>query len=602
LPSDFRGGRPRDEVTYTLRVFQILPACVGPDTPACLTPAETFGADRLKNELSVTVASQRPNVNEDGVFDPAGGETASAGAQVPTQLAFATQPSDTTAGQTIPAVQVAVLDVFGELVTDSAVPVTMAIGNNPGDGTLSGTTTQSSVNGIATFNNLSINNAASGYTLVASSPGLPSATSEPFDILLAAPQGTRLAFTVQPTNEIAGEPISPAIEVSVLDASGNTDTTSSALITLQIGTNPANGTLFGTLTRNAVEGVATFSSVAINNAGTGYTLVASSEGLTSATSTAFNILPQDVMFMRDTDYVSAGRGGMRGSNGAGDPLDPPGPEPPSDGTGSIVLTGVSGEITRALLYWNSPTNSTDGSANASVLFNGNVVVGTNIGLSHDNCWGFQNSHSYRADVTPLVTGEGTYTLANFRKVGPPLVDINGVSLLVFFDDGNPTNNVDVYVFDGNDSNVSSAFDSAGWDRMMGGINVPSDDRTTVSLELHVADGQNPEGADDGAIFLNDVQFLPQADRFTGNTVPGPNVSGIGNLWDISFSQIPNSFLTFGATNTLRLTSPFGGDCLGLVVAAVIVRPFVIGEDDVLAAQRPVTVRPLFASCGGGANR
>ena len=45
----------------------------------------------------------------------------------------------------------------------------------------------------------------------------------------------------------------------------------------------------GTLTVNAVAGVATFSDLSINIAADGYTLIASSAGLTSATSNSFNI-------------------------------------------------------------------------------------------------------------------------------------------------------------------------------------------------------------------------------------------------------------------------------------------------------------------------
>jgi hypothetical protein len=55
------------------------------------------------------------------------------------------------------------------------------------------------------------------------------------------------------------------------------------------GSGPGNGSLSGTLAVAASSGIATFSNLVINRIGTGYTLVASSTGLTSATSTAFNI-------------------------------------------------------------------------------------------------------------------------------------------------------------------------------------------------------------------------------------------------------------------------------------------------------------------------
>ena len=90
------------------------------------------------------------------------------------------------------------------------------------------------------------------------------------------------------------------------------------------------------------------------------------------------------------------------------------------GTGTITVTGISGRVTRALLFWNGPTNSTDPVANAAVTFAASPMIGANSGFAHDNCWGFVNSQSYRADVTGLVTGNGAYALSDFIKVGPPL--------------------------------------------------------------------------------------------------------------------------------------------------------------------------------------
>src|SRR5439155_3941519 len=83
--------------------------------------------------------------------------------------------------------------------------------------------------------------------------------------------------------------LSISVRVTARDASGNTVTSYTGLITVALGANPSGGTLAGTTSVNAVSGVATFSTLSINNAGTGYTLVASASGLTGATSTSFNI-------------------------------------------------------------------------------------------------------------------------------------------------------------------------------------------------------------------------------------------------------------------------------------------------------------------------
>src|SRR2546428_1364767 len=65
--------------------------------------------------------------------------------------------SNTVAGVAIsPAVKVQVLDQFDNLVTTDTSSVTVAIGSNPGGGTLSGTKTVAASGGVATFSTLSI--------------------------------------------------------------------------------------------------------------------------------------------------------------------------------------------------------------------------------------------------------------------------------------------------------------------------------------------------------------------------------------------------------------------------------------------------------------
>ena len=144
------------------------------------------------------------------------------------------------------------------------------------------------MNGVATFSNLSINNAGSGYTLVANSGALTFATSNTFNITTSA---TQLAFVTEPTTTAAGTSINPSVQVAVQDALGNTDPTFTGNVTVAIGANPGSGALSGTATQAAVAGVATFADLSIDKAGTGYTLSATSGALPAGTSAAFNITP-----------------------------------------------------------------------------------------------------------------------------------------------------------------------------------------------------------------------------------------------------------------------------------------------------------------------
>ena len=205
------------------------------------------------------------------------------------KIAFSVQPSNLLPGSSIsPAVAVSIEDALGNVVTTATNQITVAIGTNPSAGTLSGTLSVTAVNGVATFPNLSINNTGLGYTLTASATGFTTITSSPFsNIVFGVP--AKLAFTQQPSNVTAGSAISPSITVTVEDAANNPVNSATNSITIAIGTNPASGTLGGTLTAAAVNGVATFSTLNINKTGTGYTLTASATNLTGATSIGFNV-------------------------------------------------------------------------------------------------------------------------------------------------------------------------------------------------------------------------------------------------------------------------------------------------------------------------
>jgi uncharacterized repeat protein (TIGR01451 family) len=278
-----------------------------------------------------------------------------------------------------------------------------------------------------------------------------------------------------------------------------------------------------------------------------------SAGLFAQASTAAATPIDTKTVIRNTDFASFGVGAMRGS-----------------GSGALTVAGVSpGTVTKALLYWNGPTNSAEPSANASVTFADHGITGINIGTSSDNCWGYINGQSYRADVTSYVSGNGSYALNSFVKTGPPLVDVNGASLIVFFDDGNQTNNKDVTIVDGNDSNIANGSDPAGWDVTIPGIDYGGGQ---AHIQLHVSDGQS---FPDGAVTLNGTDLATAGQNFDGNSVPGnfaagqdPNLNGsTGNLWDIKNYPIPSGIMASPST-TLHLTSLYVSDCLSLVTALV----------------------------------
>ena len=204
---------------------------------------------------------------------------------LPAKLVFTVQPVSTTPGGTIP-VAVTVQDVFGNRVPSANNSITITIGANPGSGVLFGTTSVAAVNGVATFSGLSIGKAGT-YTLSFSSPPLAATSSLPFPV--SAAPASKLGFTIQPSTTLAGTVIAPAVTVAVQDPFGNQVMTATNSISVAIGTNAGNGVLSGTTTVVAVNGIATFPDLSINNVGTGYTLTATAAGLGGGTSAAFGI-------------------------------------------------------------------------------------------------------------------------------------------------------------------------------------------------------------------------------------------------------------------------------------------------------------------------
>ena len=174
-----------------------------------------------------------------------------------------------------------VQDQYGNTVTGDASTVTLT---SSGPGSLTGCTPSKS-SGVTTFSGCTITTAGT-YTLTATDGLLNSATSSSFIVSPAA--ASKLAFTAQPGGGTGGTAWTNQPTVTVQDAYGNT-VTGAASVTIAIGAGPVGGTLSGTKTVAAAAGVATFTGLSIDKAGTGYTLSATSGSLTGATSTAFDI-------------------------------------------------------------------------------------------------------------------------------------------------------------------------------------------------------------------------------------------------------------------------------------------------------------------------
>lgn len=172
-----RGGNPFDSGPSPMTVHQNL------STPAGQTGTRALLADEMLPDDGTSGAREAiSGVEVENIGALVALRRAPSGE--PVALEFSVHPSETTAGQVIsPAVEVQVVDEDGALVTDSSAEITVAIEDNPAGGTLAGTTTIQAVDGVATFEDLSVDEVGNGYTLSASGTDLDGDISDPFDIV-----------------------------------------------------------------------------------------------------------------------------------------------------------------------------------------------------------------------------------------------------------------------------------------------------------------------------------------------------------------------------------------------------------------------------------
>lgn len=141
--------------------------------------------------------------------------------------------------------------------------------------------------GVHTFSN-GVTFKTKGNQKATATDGAATGTSS--GTVVSAATAKQLVFATSPSGATAGSVFGTQPVVNIDDQYGNI-TGSNATITLAIGTNPSSGTLSGCSNLTASNGVVTVAGCKINAAGNGYTLTASSAGLDTGTSGAFNVSP-----------------------------------------------------------------------------------------------------------------------------------------------------------------------------------------------------------------------------------------------------------------------------------------------------------------------
>jgi len=205
-------------------------------------------------------------------------------------------------------------------------------------------------------------------------------------------------------------------------------------------------------------------------------------------------------------------------------------------------------ITQAFLYWMTIGGTGDG----EVMFEGNVVVGLEVGDCLDTCWGIGPNYVYRADITQYVVGAGDYLVGGVGVGNGTAPDGQGATILTFYDDPSALSAGFIKIYEGARDNMPNSGDVAATYTTFDGLFLPVD---PVRAEMTWSVG--------------DSQPFPDGDTtFEGVVIDSDNFddSQQGPLWDTDeWDVLP--YMSAGMTEVTAGISVGGGmDCLAIGLA------------------------------------
>jgi hypothetical protein len=206
----------------------------------------------------------------------------------PARLVVSTQPpASITAGIGF-ELGVTVEDAFGNVETGFTGKLSVSLSQGPAGGSLTGDTTVVARQGVGSFSGLALDKAAGGYAIRVAGDGVVSVSASRFQVVPASP--SQLVVIAEPPNGlIAGQ--SFGLTAVAEDAFGNVAGTFDGTVTLSLANGSPSGSLSGVTSTTAVNGVAAFTGLAMDRAGGGYQLAASSGGLASGSSNVVAVTP-----------------------------------------------------------------------------------------------------------------------------------------------------------------------------------------------------------------------------------------------------------------------------------------------------------------------
>ena len=219
--------------------------------------------------------------------------------------------------------------------------------------------------------------------------------------------------------------------------------------------------------------------------------------------------------------------------------------------GTIVVDELPDRsaITQAFLYW----MTIGGTGDDTVIFDGQTLVGEQIGEGEDTCWSIGNNRSYRSDVSHIVTLPGAYDITDVGDMTWPSannVDAQGATLLVFYDDPSSDNAGFVKVYEGLRDNMPGPGAVEPTYTIFDGLNIPTQ---PVRAQMTWSVGDSQPFADGDTTFEGN---LLATDNFD-DTEEGP-------LWDTDeWDVLPYMYVGMTQATAGLSVGGLANDCLAI---------------------------------------
>jgi hypothetical protein len=219
------------------------------------------------------------------------------------------------------------------------------------------------------------------------------------------------------------------------------------------------------------------------------------------------------------------------------------------------------DISRIIMY---TTSRTDYISPLSFNVNGNPAPLVSIGHANGKCWTGYDLVAYRAEFSAQDLVDGFLNVTDI----PSNSLVNGISVLVFYNDGDDSNNRDIRVYNGNDINFPET--------TLVFFNVKDfhiNERSDAIAEYHISDVEWRSSEWFGNLYLNDQLVRSRNVPFNMEITPLKEAM----YWDVERIAIPcigsnnnveTKFARFTRTAPALQASQGSQDCESLIAFVI----------------------------------